>query len=463
MVQNTTDRPVELKVGRPTPGPRGHLLLGSLPDFRRDPIQALLSAWRTYGDVVQFRLGGRYRVFLLAHPDQIKYVLQDANQRYPKHPFNIGKLKATLGEGLLTSEGSFWLRQRRLIQPAFHRQRLAALGSVMTDATVEQLAGWDDWAERGQPIDVASEMMHLTLAIVAKAMFGADVRADVAAVEAAVSVTLADTMRRTQSLVELPRWLPLAVNRRFLAALSTLNRIVYRIIEERRQHPEDRGDLVSMLLQAQDADTGERMTDRQVRDEAMTIFLAGHETTSNALTWTFYLLSQNPGAARRLRVELSAVLGGRVPTVEDLPSLPFNRQVIDESMRLYPPAWILSRMPIADDVLGGYRIPAGSNLFLSPYVTHRHPAFWEDPERFDPDRFTPERVAARPRFAYFPFGGGPRMCIGNNFALLEAQLLLATIAQRYELLLVPGHQVGLLPQVTLRPRGGMPMFVSQST
>jgi cytochrome P450 len=219
-------------------------------------------------------------------------------------------------------------------------------------------------------------------------------------------------------------------------------------------------DLVGMLLAAQDAGTGERMTDRQVRDEVMTIFLAGHETTSVALTWTFYLLSQHPAVAAKLRSELDAVLGGRAPTVDDLANLPYNRMVIDEALRLYPPAWVLSRTPLADDVIGGYRIPKGSNVFLSPYVTHRHPAFWDDPERFDPERFTPERAAGRPRFAYFPFGGGPRQCIGNNFALLEAQLLLATIFQRYRLELWPEHQVGLLPLITLRPKGGLPIGLS---
>jgi cytochrome P450 len=443
--------------GRLAPGPRGHILLGSLPDLARDPIATLMDAWQTYGDVARFRLVRRYEAFLLVHPDSVKRVLQEDNPNYPKHPFTTGKLKAMVGEGLLTSAGSFWLRQRRLIQPAFHRQRLASLGTLMTEATERRLATWDAPARDGRPIDVASEMMRLTLDIIARSMFSVDVSGSLEEVERAVGISLADIIRRINSVIDFPRWVPTSNNRKFLGARRSLDRIVYGFIEARRRSGEDNGDLLSMLLHAQDADTGETMTDLQVRDEVMTIFLAGHETTAITLTWTLYLLSIHPEIARRHVAELESVLDGRAPTVADLASLPYNRMVIEESMRLYPPAWVVERTPLADDVIGGYRIPAGSSVYLSSYVTHRHPDFWENPEGFDPERFTAERSAGRPRYAYFPFGGGPRMCIGNNFALLEAQLLLATIARRYRLDLVPGHPVATHPMITLRTRYGMKM------
>lgn len=442
---------------RVAPGPRGRLLVGSLPNLVRDPIATFMDAWKTYGDVVRLSLFRRHPAHLLAHPDAIRHVLQDDNPNYPKNPYNMNKLKAVVGEGLLTSSGSFWLRQRRLIQPAFHRQRLAALGTLMTEATNRRLATWDAVSRAGQPLDVSTEMMHLTLDIIARSMFSTDVSGSVAEVERATGITIADTMRRTQSLFDIPRWVPTSANRAFLGACRSLDRIVYGFIEERRRSGDTNDDLLSMLLKAQDADTGETMNDLQIRDEVMTIFIAGHETTAIALTWTFYLLSVHPEIARRHLAELEAVLRGRPPTVDDLPNLPYNRMVIEESMRLYPPAWVVARIPLKDDVIGGYRIPAGSGIFLSSYVTHRHPEFWENPEGFDPERFTPERSAGRPRFAYFPFGGGPRLCIGNNFAMLEAQLLLATIAQRYRLNLVPGHPVATLPLITLRARHGMKM------
>jgi cytochrome P450 len=416
-----------------------------------------MDAWRAYGDVVQLRLVRRFRAFLLVHPDSVKHVLQDDNPNYPKNPFNNGKLKSVIGEGLLTSAGSFWLRQRRLIQPAFHRQRLASLGAVITESTLRHVATWDAPARDGRAIDVASAMMHLTLDIIARSMFSSDVSSSMDEVERAVTIALADTIRRTRALVEIPRWVPSPANRTFIGARRSLDQIVYGFIDERRRTGEDNGDLLAMLLNAQDADTGEKMTDLQIRDEVMTIFLAGHETTAISLTWTFYLLSLHPEIARRHRAELDAVLGGREPTVDDLANLPYNRMVVEESMRLYPPAWVLVRMPLVDDVIGGYRIPARSSVFVSPYITHRHPDVWENPEGFDPERFTPERSAGRPRYAYFPFGGGPRMCIGNNFAMMEAQLVLATISQRYRLDLVPGHPVATRPMITLRARYGMQM------
>jgi cytochrome P450 len=442
---------------RQAPGPRGHWLFGNVPALRRDPLQTLVDAWRGYGDVVHLRMGGPLHAYLLAHPDHVRHVLQDDNPNYPKHPFNNGALMDTIGLGLLTSAGQFWLRQRRLIQPAFHRQRIAELGAVMTDSTERLFERWERVAAERRQIDVASEMMHLTLDIIARSMFSTDVSDVVDQVEAAVKVALVHAMRRTQTYVRLPLWFPTTDHRRFLPARAALDRIVYRFIEERRRDGADHADLLAMLLTARDEETGETMTDEQIRDEVMTIFLAGHETTAVLLTWTFYQLSTHPEIAERHRAELASVLAGRTPSVADLANLSYNRMIVEETMRLYPPAWALSRMPLADDVIGGFRIPKGVNIFLSPYITHRHPEFWENPEGFDPERFSPERSAGRPRYAYLPFGGGPRQCIGNNFALMEAQLILATIAQRYRLDLAPAYRPVMQPMITLRVRDGMPM------
>jgi len=439
------------------PSERGSLLFGVAPEFWRDPLQALIDQRRRHGDVVRMRMGGPFYSYLLAHPDHVRYVLQDNNPRFGRHPHGSGALKPTVGEGLLTSEGSFWLRQRRLMQPAFHRQRLARFGEVMTDEAEATIAAWGPKAGRGEPIDVASEMMHLTLRVVARVMFSADVSPEeFDRVERAVEVSLLYSIKLSQSYLTLPLWLPLPLHRRFRGARADLDRVVYRMIEEHRHAPIGNDDLLSMLLSARDADTGETMTDRQVRDEVMTIFLAGHETTAVALTWTFYLLSRHPEVARRLQDELANVLAGRIATVADLPRLPYTRAVIGETIRLYPPAWIVTRMPLADEVIGDYRVGKGTNVFMSPYITHRHPEFWTDPERFDPSRFLGEGPE-RHRYAYFPFGGGPHLCIGNSFALLEAQLVLATIAQRFQLDLVPDHPVAMHPLVTLRARHGMRM------
>ncbi|MBI3967523.1 MAG: cytochrome P450 [Chloroflexi bacterium] len=430
-------------------------MLGSVPDFWRDPLGTLMAGWRDHGDVVRFRLGGPLVAHLVVRPDGVKQVLQDRHASYRKVPFYNDKMKGLVGEGLLTSEGDFWLRQRRLAQPAFHRQRVGALAPTMTALTLRLLERWEREYAAGQPFDVADEMMRLTLQIVARALLGADVSREARAVGRAATVAIEYTNLRMQWYFDLPDWLPLPRTRRFVHARCYLDRVVYRIIENRRQSGADTGDLLSMLFQVEDAETGERMSDRQLRDEVMTMFLAGHETTAILLSWTWYLLSTNPEAGERLRAELAQVLAGRPPTAADLPRLEYTRMVLEEALRLYPPAYALSRAPIADDEIEGYRIPAQSVVFLSPFVTHRHPEYWAAPERFDPERFRPEHVAGRPRFAYYPFGGGPRQCIGASFAVMEAQLVLATIAQRYRLHVDPNHPIALKPTITLRPRHGI--------
>jgi cytochrome P450 len=391
----------------------------------------------------------------------VRHVLQDNAANYRKSPL-YDKLRVSLGNGLLTSEGAFWLRQRRIAQPAFHRQRIAALAGVMTDAAREMAVEWDAMASTGQRVDVGEEMMRLTRTVVLRALLGTDLGPFTSQIDGAWSVMNEHIGDSFWSLGLTDGW-PTARNRRFQAARAVLRGAVEYAIRQRREQPSDGHDLLSMLLAARDEDTGEAMTDEQLRVEVTTFLLAGQETTSLALTWTFYLLSQHRTARERLEAELDAVLAGRVPAYDDLPNLPFTRCVIDEAMRLYPPAWGFSRQALADDELGGYRLPRGWLAFLMPYVLHRQPAYWPDPERFDPDRFTPERSAERPKFAYLPFGAGPRQCIGNQFALLETHLSVATLAQTHRLHLVPGHPVEPWPLITLRPRCGMPMTIERRT
>lgn len=443
------------KSNRTPPGPHGLPLLGNMFEIQRDPLRFLLKTMHRYGGIVRYYFF-KLPIYALNHPDYIKYVLQDNNRNYNKDVFDYNLLKVVLGKGLLTDDGESWLHQRRLIQPAFHRQRIAALGTLMTSETLTMLDHWQAAAEQDKPLDIAVEMMRLTMGIVCKALFSTDVGETAGAVGEAF--TRANRYLTSYMYFPFP---PLSVptprNRRLMAANATLARVVDNIIRERRQRNEDSGDLLSMLLHAQDEETGKRMSDQQVHDDVLTLFVAGHETTSNALNWTWYLLSQHPAVEKRLHAELAEALAGRTPGFEDLPNLPYTRMVIEESMRLYPPAWGISRKAIADDVIGGYYIPANAYILLLPYTVHRNADFWENPGEFDPERFTPERVAARPRYAYFPFGGGPRMCIGSSFALTEAQLILATVAQRYRLSLVPEHHVEPEPLVTLRLRHGLMM------
>jgi cytochrome P450 len=446
------------KGGTP-PGPRGSLLLGSLRRVQRDPLELLREGFRDYGDIVRYRFANT-RAILLAHPDHIRHVLHDNHRNYDKQNVDYAMLRRLLGNGLLTSEGAFWLRQRRLIAPMFHRQRVAGFCNLMVNRTLEMLARWEELALTGEPVDVAAEMAQLTLKIVANALFSADVSDDAAAIGAAL--TEVNRQLGEFSLFDMFWMIPTARKRRFRAAVSALDQVVGKIVDERRRSAHRNQDLLSMLLEALDEETNKGMTPRQVRDEVLTLLLAGHETTANALTWTWYLLARNPEAAEKLHDEVARVLGRRAPDGLDLAQLPYTRMVVEESMRLYPPAWAISRNAIGDDEIGGYRIRRKTNLIICSFVTHRHPAFWEEPERFDPERFSPARSEGRPAFAYLPFGGGPRICIGNGFAMTEAQLVVATVAQRYRLRLARGHRVELHPLVTLRPRHGMRMTVHRT-
>ena len=448
------------------PGPRGMPILGMLPAVRRDPTGVFVRAARRFGDVVYFKIGPR-RGFLITNPADIRHVLQDNARNYHKSPL-YQKLRTSIGNGLLTSEDNFWLRQRRIAQPAFHRQRVSALAGVMAQAARETADEWQALAANGRPVDVADEMMRFTRTVVLRALLGGDLGPFTSKIDEAWTIINEYVGESFWSLGIAERF-QRAKARRFEEARLVLRQAVdYVINERRRKGAKMRGgegagsdDLLSMLMDASDEDSGERMTDEQLRVEVTTFLLAGQETTSLALTWTWYLLSQNPAARQRLEGEIDTVLNGRPPEYADLANLPYTRMVVDEAMRLYPPAWGFSRQALSDDTLGGFRLPQGWLAFVIPYVLHRLPAYWKDPETFDPERFSPERSADRPKFVYLPFGAGPRQCIGNQFALIESQLSVATLAQRFRLQLAAGQRVEPWPLITLRPRYGMSMTVER--
>lgn len=432
-------------------GPRNPPLLGQIPAFRRDPLGFLQRTAAAYGDLAYFRLGPQH-VFLANDPEYVRDVLVTNQNNFTKSRA-LQRAKVLLGEGLLTSEGSFHLRQRRLVQPAFHRPRLIGYSQVMSDYAVRARQRWSD----GETLDISSEMMRLTLAVVGKTLFSADVEHEAGEIGEALTAILRMFNLLMMPFSEYLEKLPLPAIRRFEKARARLDKTIFGMIAERRAGGQDRGDLLSMLLLAEDEEGGGGMSDQQVRDEALTLFIAGHETTAQALTWSWYLLSQNPDCERTLHEELDTVLGDRPPSFEDLPKLRYTEMVLAEALRLYPPAWGIGRKAIASFQLGGYDIPKGAIIILSPYVAHRDSRYFPAPERFDPERWTPEAREARPKFSYFPFGGGARVCIGERFAWMEGTLALAAIAQKWRFRLSPGHRVEPLPLITLRPKYGMKM------
>jgi len=439
------------------PGPKGNFLLGNLGDFGQDPPNFLVHLAEEYGPVSRLRVGP-FKMYLVAHPDYVRQVLVSQVDNFPKSRLDQRILGKFLGRGLLLSNGDFHRRQRALIQPAFHARRIEAYGRTMVDYTRRMLDAWSP----GQVLDVDHEMTRLTMFIVAKTLFDADVsEAAERAGQAIQTLQKAANVEFKRSFA-MPMWIPTQNNRRFRQARSIVDEVILGIIAHRRASAtngqvEDTGDLLSMLLLAKDED-GRAMDDQEIRDEAVTLFAAGHETTSNATTWTWYLLSQNPDAEARLHAEVDAVLDGRPPTVADLKDLPYTEMVLKESLRLRPPAWGLGARAVQEDTqIGGYTIPAGSTIFVSPYQLHRLPEYYPDPEHFDPERFTPENEKKLPRYAYLPFGAGPRICIGNSFAMMEARLILATVAQHYRLELVPGQKVEMAPLITLTPANGLKM------
>lgn len=436
------------------PGISGLALFRLMPEFKRNTLHTFIDLWRAHGDLICFR--GLWTSFMLIDPQHVEYVLQTNSRNYCKGK-NFKEIKAATGNGLFVSEGDVWLRQRRLTQPAFHRQRIASFARIVTDSTEAMLARWQPLAERGQAVEVDAEMLRLTLGIVGKALFSRDLSDEADTVSQSFEIIRKHTKNRVMSVLKFPASFPTPQNRRFRRALANADRIVYDLITERRQRGGNPDDLLSLLMAARDEETGEGFSDQELRDQVVTLIGAGYETTTQALAWTWYLLARHPEIEKRLHAEISEALGGRNPAAEDLPRLPYTLMVFQEAMRLYPPAWAMSRGVIETDEIGGYRVPAHSEILLMPYITHRHPKYWEKPEEFYPEHFSPERQAARPRFAYFPFGGGPRQCIGNGFALMEAQLIMATVAQKYRLRLTDEREIEPEASVTLRPRGGLIM------
>ncbi|WP_394824355.1 cytochrome P450 [Pendulispora albinea] len=439
------------------PGPRGGVPFFGLGfEAMRDLLGFFGDAAREHGDVVRFDFAP-YTYVMLNSPETIKHVLVDNAKNYVKG-VNYKALQLVLGQGLVTSEGDFWRRQRKLAQPAFHRERLATFVERMTEATAEMLVRWGAYADRAT-VDVHDEMMRVTLDIVGRTLLSQSLDDRAAGIGDAMAVAVRFAADYASNPFRMPLWVPAPQNLRFRRAMRALDGLVRGVIAERRRSPgEDKRDLLDMLMAARDEETNEAMTDQQLKDEVMTIVTAGHETTANAMSWTLYLLSKHPDVARRVSAEIDAVLGTRRPARGDLSKMPYAMAVLQESMRILPPVWSFERAALEDDVIGGYTIEKGTQIGVFPYVLHRHPRYWENPEGFDPERFL--SGAERPRYTYLPFGGGPRVCIGNAFAMMEAQILLAMIVQRYRLELLPGARVAAEPVVTLRPRHGMPMMIT---
>ncbi|QRG68483.1 cytochrome P450 [Brevibacillus choshinensis] len=434
-------------------GPKGLPITGNLLAFRRNPLEFIQSSAKTHGDVALLRFGPKRNVYLLTNPDQIKEVLVTKQGHFRKGK-GLQVARAVVGDGILTSEGKKHLRQRRLMQPAFHRERIATYGNVMVQQGVELMQEWKD----GEVRDIHHDMMKVTLAIITATMFGKSVKEGADEIGHAIDIGLKYVANKASSFIDIPLSVPTRSNRQFLESNETLDKTIYSLIEERRSSGETGADLLGMLLAARDEDDGQGMTDEQVRDEVMTIFVAGHETTANTMSWIFYLLATHPEVEKKLHDELATVLGGKLPTVEDLPQLTYTSLIVQETLRLYPAAWTINREVVEEVEIGGRMYQPGETLMMSQYVMHRDERFYENPNEFIPERFAGDLLKQIPAYAYFPFGGGPRVCIGNNFALMEAALLLATIAQRYRMRLAQANQVvEPEPLVTLRPKNGLPM------
>lgn len=447
------------------PGPGGISSVTNPWTAWRDPIGMFHRVTREHGSVAMLRFGP-LKYVVVNDPQSIRHVLLDNAKNYTKSR-NYRGIKLILGNGLLTSEGDFWRRQRKLAQPAFHRERMAAFVDAMTSATDKMFERWDAQGKGGAfETDIHEEMMAVTFHIVGLTLLSCDLLGDAASIGKALGTALYFANDYAESIVNIPLWIPTKKNRSFLNARKILDEMVFRVIAERREarrtgrqlpHTgKNAGDLLDMLMDAKDEDTGEQMSDEQLRDEVMTMVLAGHETTANALSFSLYLLSKHPDVTRRLATEVRTVLGDRTPRLEDLPKLALTKRVLEESMRLFPPAWAFERQAVERDEIKGFTIPKGAVVGVCPYVLHRDASFWENPEGFDPDRFLVD-AKERAKYTYLPFGGGARVCIGNAFAMMEAQIILAKIVQKWSAELLPLTKLELDPVITLRPRDGLQM------
>lgn len=412
----------------------------------RDPLKYFQAIASDYGDIVCYRPAPDI-AYLINHPDYVRHVLVDNNRNYSKETHTNQVFNKVVAEGLLTTEGEVWRKQRRMLQPAFHRSRLEPMDVMVAEATGSMLRRWEDLRTRGQAVDIAREMAALTLTVTTQALFGVSLGSEVR--------EIGEMVNRAVAQLEKPS------DPRVKESMDQLDAVVYRIIRQRRQDFRDGGDLLSSMILARDSDSGEAMSDEELRNQIMTLMLAGYETTASALTWTWYLLSQNPEAFQRMRAEARAILQGAAPHYGDLERLVYTRQVLNEGMRLFPPAWTLGRRALGEDEIGGYHVAPGTTIAICLYTLHRHPLFWEEPEVFDPDRFSAERSAGRHKFAYVPFGAGPRQCIGNTFGLMEASLVLAHVAQHFELRLAPGTEVKPQAVFVLRSARELMMTLQQ--
>jgi cytochrome P450 len=431
--------------------------MGDLKEMLNDPFALFLRKWQRFGDVARMRMGPIV-AHLVVHPDHAQHVLVDNNRNYMRDP-TFEELGRAIGNGIMTSDGELWRRQRRIMQPAFHQKKIAAMHSTM----VQECRGVVDMllaaAESGRAVDINRELNAMALRIASKALFSTESAEEAASLMPAMAAVYTHVTTRTQSIVKIPEAVPTAANRRFREAMEVLNGKVYRTIERRRNTDERFDDLMSMLLEARDEETGKGMTDQELRNEVLILLLAGTDTNSTGLTWTWWYLSKLPHVLRELQAEVDQVLGGREPSVEDLPKLVSSWAILQESMRLMPPAWVMMRKAVAEDSLAGRRIPKGSLVYISTFLIHRHPAFWENPEAFDPSRFSPENEKRQHPCAFLPFGAGPRKCIGVAFAQMTMKIALSMIAQKVELHLVPGFEPERDPSFLLRPKAGLWMTV----
>jgi cytochrome P450 len=447
-VLTPTQTPIEVKTA---PGPRGNIILGNLPEVQRKGfLKFYLDAWRDYGDVARYQMGPMV-IHSIVRPEHVQHVLVKNAENYHKG-LSHDKLRIALGNGLLTSEGPFWSRQRRLMSPTYTPRGVNRFAEIMTSAAADLLGAW----QPGRTIAVNQEMMVLAMNVISRSMFGVDIGEKYADAGRALGYILEFAAARTMSIIDPPLFIPTPANNRLKWALRTIDDFLYGIIAERRAQPPG-DDLLYLLMSARDEETGETMDEKQLRDEVLITFFAGHETTAQLFSWTAYMLDQHPQVESRLHAELEEVLGGRTPTLDDIPRLVYTRQVVDEVLRLYSPVAVTARDVIETDEIGGYEIPAGSMVMVAPYLTHRHPEFWETPLQFNPEHFTPEAVKARPRYAYYPFGAGQRTCLGMHFALLEAVLVLGEALQRYRFRLLPGQEIEPVFMGTLRPCGDIMM------
>jgi cytochrome P450 len=445
--------------GRRPPGPRGLEVIQSVYRSRMNILEALRDVVRKYGDIVSYNISD-LEVYIVTRPDDVQHVLQTNHRNYKK-AITYQALRPVLGNGLLLSEGDFWLRQRRLVAPMFHRKQVRRFAEIMVEETQKVVDEFARAAKSGREVDVASVMSRLTLAIVGRVLFNRDIGRKSDAVGDAMAELFRDVNRRITSLWSIPLEVPTPHNLKMRGYIAQLEDLVDEMIEARRGREDEHQDLLSMLLLAEDEETGERMTDKQIRDEVMTFVLAGHETTSNALGWTFMLLSEHPTVRRKLQAEIDEHWDEDLSPVERVKNMTYLEQVLDESMRMYPPAWTIEREPIEDDEIRGYHIPAGCVLVTAPYLVHHNPDVWRNPQGFDPERFAPERREVHHRYAHFPFGGGPRKCVGADFAIMEAKLILAETLRRFDLDLAGYAEVEMEANVTLHPMEGMPMTVAR--